>query len=102
MRNYLRRSNALSVTMWEALKVHAAKQALAYAIALALALSASLNAFHDNFAVLTRDQAQTLGWWQLLALVAKCLNPGVIALVGYLMRSPLSKEIDPPTPATTK
>lgn len=78
--------------MWEALKAHASRQALAYAIAIALALSASLTAFHDKFSVLTRAQVQELGWWQLVALVANCLNPGVIALVGYLMRSPLTKE----------
>lgn len=79
------------LTMAQRIGCHLGKHGSAYLTAAAIALSASLTAYYDNFGGLTAEQVAALGWWQVLALGAKVLNPGVVALVGYLMKSPLSK-----------
>lgn len=68
---------------------HARRQALAYVLAFLLATSASLGAFIETFGMLTREQMTALAWWQVCALLAKCLAPGVAAIIALLVKSPL-------------
>ena len=85
-------------TMRAALQDHVAKHALSYVIALLLGFGASLTAVYDNFWSLEPDQMAKIGWWQIVALVAKCMAPFATAVVGYLIKSPLEKE--QPKPVT--
>ena len=74
---------------------HFRRYTVAYIAALGYALLASLGAFIDIFGALTRDQAHTLTWWQVAALAAKTITPGVAAVLAFLNQT-LSK-----TQATT-
>jgi hypothetical protein len=85
--------------MRAALQDHVAKHALSYVIALLLGISASFTAIYDNFWSLEPDQMAKIGWWQIIALVAKCIAPFSTAVVGYLIKSPLEKEQPKPEPA---
>lgn len=75
---------------------NAQKYALSYVLACFLAISASIGAFIDNFGPLDRAAMDGLAWWQIAAVVAKCMNPGIVAIIGFLMKSPL-----PAPPATS-
>ncbi|MEY2878210.1 MAG: hypothetical protein RLZZ15_590 [Verrucomicrobiota bacterium] len=77
--------------MRAALTAHVAKYALSYVIALLLGLGASLTAVYDNFWSLEPEQMAKIGWWQVVALTAKCISPFATAVVGYLIKSPLEK-----------
>jgi predicted PurR-regulated permease PerM len=79
----------------DGLAEHARRQAMAYVLAFLLATSASLGAFIETFGPLTRAQVGALAWWQVCALLAKCLAPGVAAIIALLVKSPLQ----PTTPA---
>ncbi len=80
----------------QALREHIQKYALQYVVAFALACSASLQQFFNTFSALDRAGMDKLAWWQVLALIAGCLQPGLTALLGYLMRSPVT-----PAPTST-
>lgn len=73
----------------DGLAEHARRQAMAYVLAFLLATSASLGAFIETFGGLTREQVAALAWWQISALLAKCLAPGVAAIIALLVKSPL-------------
>jgi hypothetical protein len=77
--------------MIAALKDHAAKHALSYTIALLLGCGASLTAVYDNFWTLEPEYMEKIGWWQVIALVCKCLAPFATAVVGYLIKSPIEQ-----------
>lgn len=85
--------------MIAALQTHIARHALSYVVAMLLGFSASLTAVYDNFWVVEPANMAALGWWQVVALVAKCIAPFSTAVVGYLIKSPLEKPTDP-KPAT--
>jgi phage tail sheath gpL-like len=70
---------------------HARRQAMAYVLAFLLATSASLGAFIETFGGLSREQMLALAWWQVCALLAKCLAPGVAAVIALLVKSPISQ-----------
>ena len=76
----------------QALYNHVANHALSYVVALLLGLGASLTAVYDNFWVVEPADMAKLGWWQVMALVAKCIAPFATAVVGYLIKSPLEKD----------
>lgn len=75
----------------EGLSAHARLHALAYTLAILLATNASISAFIDTFGPLTREQLAGLAWWQVLALVAKCLQGAVAALIALLVKSPVAQ-----------
>jgi hypothetical protein len=77
--------------MWNVLQRHAARHALTYLIALLLGMTASLTAVYDNFWPLEREDWVKLGWWQLVAVTAKCVAPFGTTVVAYLIKSPLSE-----------
>lgn len=88
--------------MFEALQRHAARHALTYLIALMLGLAASLTAVYDNFWPIEPGDWAKLGWWQLIAVTAKCIAPFATTVVAYLIKSPLSDNgnaAPAPTPA---
>lgn len=78
--------------MKAALQAHVAKHALSYVIALLLGFGASLTAVYDNFWTLEPADMAKIGWWQVVALVAKCMAPFATAVVGYLIKSPLEQK----------
>lgn len=69
---------------------HSQKQGLNYLIGACLVLGACLTAFYDNFMPLDLKTMKDYGWWQILALFSKSLASAPAALVGFLMRSPLT------------
>jgi len=83
----------------EGLAEHAKRQAVAYVLAFLLATSASLGAFIETFGALTRESMQALAWWQVAALMAKCVAPGVAAVIALLVKSPL--QAGPSSPKST-
>lgn len=88
---------ALLQSITAGLAEHAQRQAMAYVLAFLLATSASLGAFVETFGALTREQVAALAWWQICALLAKCLAPGLAAIIALLVKSPLS----PPAKASS-
>lgn len=82
----------------EGLTTNAQKNAMAVLLACALAISASIGAFIDNFGGIDSDAMHVLAWWQILALLAKCANPGIVAVIGLLMKSPLAATVAPVQP----
>lgn len=78
--------------MIAALQDHVAKHALSYLIALLLGCGASLTAVYDNFWTLEPGDMAKIGWWQVVALVCKCVAPFATAVVGYLIKSPIEKD----------
>lgn len=87
--------------MKAALQAHVAKHALSYVIALLLGFGASLTAVYDNFWSVEPDQMAKIGWWQVLALIAKCMAPFATAVVGYLIKSPIEPKNETTTPTIT-
>jgi len=85
----------------DGLQQHVTKHALSYVIALLLGFGASLTAVYDNFWSLEPDQMAKIGWWQVIALVAKCMAPFATAVVGYLIKSPIEPKTSTPPPAQT-
>ncbi len=75
---------------------NAQHNAVAVLVCLALALSASIGAFIDNFGALDAATMKQIAWWQVLAMLAKCANPGIVAIIGFLMKSPLAPSPDKP------
>lgn len=69
---------------------HGQKQGLNYLIGFCLVMGACLTAFYDNFMPLDLKTFKDYGWWQILALFCKSLSAAPAALVGFLMRSPLT------------
>lgn len=69
---------------------HFRRYTVAYLAALGYATLASLGAFIDIFSGLTREQAHALPWWGIAALSAKCVTPGVAAILAFVNQS-LSK-----------
>lgn len=69
---------------------HFRRYTLAYMAAFGYATLASLGAFIDIFSNLTRDQAHAMPWWAITALAAKCVTPGVAAILAFVNQS-LSK-----------
>ena len=61
----------------------AQSNATAYAIAIMFGLSASLSAFYDVFSGLDRAAFDALSVHQYLALVAKVMNPFIVAVLAY-------------------
>ncbi len=84
------KTNILVDAVVNGLVANAQKNAVAVLICLALALSASIGAFIDNFGSVDHDAMSQLAWWQIVALLAKCANPGIVAIIGFLMKSPLA------------
>lgn len=80
---------------------HGSKNALAYLIGVCLVLGATFTSFYDNFGNIDRATWLALGWWQILALLAKSLASAPAALVGYLMRSPIAGGTGVPGAAST-
>ena len=68
---------------------HARRQAIAYVLAFLLATSASLGAFVETFGPLTAADVSAMAWWQVCAQLAKCISPGVAAIIALLIKSPL-------------
>ena len=66
---------------------HATANAPAYAIAIGFGLSASLASFIDVFQTMTSDKIAALSYHQYGALVAKCLNPFIVAILAYATQS---------------
>lgn len=66
---------------------HAQVNAPAYGIACMFALSASLGAFYDVFSQVDYNTLHGMTWWQLGALIAKVLNPGIVAVTAYATQS---------------
>ena len=87
--------------MRAALQEHVAKHALSYVIALLLGCGASLTAVYDNFWALEPEQMAKIGWWQIIALVAKCMAPFATAVVGYLIKSPIEPKTPTPPAASS-
>lgn len=75
---------------------HGSKNALAYMIGGCLVLTAALTGFYDNFANLTPEQWNKLGWWQITSLACKSMSAAPAALVGYLIKSPLTNNQQTP------
>lgn len=69
---------------------HGQKQGLNYLIGFCLVLGACLTSFYDNFYTVDKGSWEVYGWWQLLALFSKSLSAAPAALVGFLLRSPLT------------
>ena len=89
--------------MWNAIQKHAAKHAMTYLVALLLGIAASFTAVYDNFWILEPKDAAALGWWQWMALFAKCIAPFATTVVAYLIKSPVADgkengETNPPMP----
>lgn len=82
-----------SETLTSVLAAHFRTHTLAYLTALVLFLSANLGAIYENFSAITKQEMSGYGYWQVLALLAKSINAGCIAVLGYLMKSPV-----PPAP----
>lgn len=78
---------------------HFQKYTTAYLAAAGYALLASLGAFIDIFSALTREQATALPWWAILALVAKCVVPGIASTLAFMNQS-LSKSKPSSAPVT--
>ena len=93
--------------MWAAaIQRHAARHALTYLIAMLLGLAASLGAIYDNFWAVEPADMAALGWWQVAALVAKCIAPFATTVVAYLIKSPIGENgnghaapTEPPKPS---
>jgi uncharacterized membrane protein YjjB (DUF3815 family) len=81
-----------SETVGSVIAHHFKTHTLAYLTAIVLFLSANLGAVYENFYNLPKAEMSGYGWWQVAALVAKSLNAGFIAVLGYLMRSPLPEK----------
>ncbi len=75
---------------------HAAANAPAYGMALLFGLSASLSAFYDVFSQVTKSDAALMSWWQLAALLAKILNPAIVASLAYATQSKFKQGNLPP------
>ena len=69
---------------------HGQKQGLNYLIGACLVMGACLTSFYDNFYSVDKGSWEVYGWWQLLALFSKSLSAAPAALVGFLLRSPLT------------
>ena len=80
---------------------HLDRYGLAYIIAVCLTLGAALNSFAEIFGTLTREAWAMMGWWQILALFAKSLNAAPMALLAYLIKSPLASAADQPAQVLT-
>lgn len=65
--------------MIQGIAAHAQKYAPSYGIAILLGLAASLQAL--------ADVADKLGWVYASA-IAKVTQPGIVAMIGFIMRSP--------------
>lgn len=81
---------------------HGQKQGLNYLIGACLVLGACLTSFYDNFMPVDIATAKAYGWWQMLALFSKSLSAAPAALVGFLLRSPLTPKVDVTTVKTTE
>jgi hypothetical protein len=78
--------------MKEALKAHAAKHALVYAIAIGLGLQAFGTGFYDNFWPIEPEDMALLGWWQVVAAFLKSISFSIGIVVGYLIKTPEQKD----------
>jgi hypothetical protein len=75
------------MTVREIITDHFARYTVAYIAAAGYALMASMGAFIDIFSALTREQAEALPWWGVLALIAKAIVPGIAAILAFLNQS---------------
>lgn len=82
---------ALLRVLGATISAHGAKNAVSYLIGACLVLGATLTGFYDNFNGLTPEAWSKLGSWQVLALICKSLSAAPAALVGYLIKSPVSQ-----------
>lgn len=79
------------------MRSHFARHSLSYTIAALLGFTAGFVAVYDNFWPLEPADMAKLGWWQILAVLAKCTAAASTAIVGYLIKSPIQSE-PPPAP----
>ncbi len=86
--------------IFKALQDHISRHALTYLVAMLLGMAASFTAVYDNFWILEPKEAALLGWWQWMALFAKCIAPFATTVVAYLIKSPISET--PPTATPQK
>ena len=89
----------------KAMKEHAAKHALVYAVAMGMGLQGFFTGFYDNFWPIEPENMAKLGWWQVVAAVFKSLSFAMGIVVGYLINRPQagpdSKTVHTSTIATT-
>lgn len=83
--------------IWHSIQAHIAKHAMTYLIAMLLGMAASFTAVYDNFWILEPKEASLLGWWQWMALFAKCIAPFATTVVAYLIKSPIQELQTPST-----
>lgn len=83
-----------SETLGGVLIDHFRRNTLAYLTATVLFLSANLQAVYENFGEVTKSEMASYGYWQVAAMVCKSLNAGCIAVLGYLMKSPLHRNVE--------
>jgi len=84
------------------LSKHAAANAPAYAIAIGFGLSASLASFIDVFQTMTSDKIEALSYHQYAALLAKVLNPFVVAILAYATQSRFKQGVSETKPPFTQ
>jgi hypothetical protein len=84
------------------MKEHLQRHALSYTIAALLGFTAGFVAVYDNFWPLEPSDMARLGWWQVVAIAAKCVAAASTAIVGYLIKSPVQKPLPGETTTTTR
>lgn len=82
--------------MRDRLIAHLLRYGGSYLLAISYAALASIGAFIDIFSVLTREQAAAMPWWQHVALYAKCIVPGLTAMLAFRNQSISKAREGPP------
>ena len=67
--------------------INAGRYALVWLLAAGFGLAASLSAFTDIFVQFEKADAAKMGWWQILALIAKVIYPGLVAVLAFLNKT---------------
>ena len=79
--------NPIFEAMINAVAINAGRYALVWLLAAGFGLAASLSAFIDIFLQLEKADAAKMAWWQILALIAKAIYPGLVAVLAFLNKT---------------
>jgi hypothetical protein len=90
--------NPLITGVVTGLAQHAQANSAAYGMAVMFGLSASLAAFYDVFSQVDTSTMKGMSWWQFGALLAKVLNPFVVAVLAYATKITPAKTSTATTP----
>lgn len=73
--------------LWmKAIGGHMGRHALFYAIMFGFGASALCRGVYDNFITVDKKAWTELGWWQLVAMVAKSSDAAIAAMVAYAIK----------------